>query len=46
MIEAILSFVLVEHQSHGTLGEPERGLDYAHSDAQWAICSTPCAFPA
>ena len=29
MMETILSFTLVEHLSHGTLGEPEKGLGYA-----------------
>jgi crotonobetainyl-CoA:carnitine CoA-transferase CaiB-like acyl-CoA transferase len=29
MMETILSFALVEHLSHGTLGEPEKGLGYA-----------------
>jgi len=28
MMETILSFMLVEHLWHGTLGEPERGLGY------------------
>jgi crotonobetainyl-CoA:carnitine CoA-transferase CaiB-like acyl-CoA transferase len=28
MMETILSFMLVEHLSHGTLGEPEKGLGY------------------
>jgi crotonobetainyl-CoA:carnitine CoA-transferase CaiB-like acyl-CoA transferase len=28
MMETILSFTLVEHLSHGTLGEPEKGLGY------------------
>jgi crotonobetainyl-CoA:carnitine CoA-transferase CaiB-like acyl-CoA transferase len=29
MLETILSFALVEHLSHGTLDEPEKGLGYA-----------------
>jgi crotonobetainyl-CoA:carnitine CoA-transferase CaiB-like acyl-CoA transferase len=29
MMETILSFMLVEHLSHGTLGEPQKGLGYA-----------------
>ncbi len=29
MMETILSFLLVEHLSHGTLNEPEKGLGYA-----------------
>ena len=28
MMETILSFLLVEHLWHGTLGEPEKGLGY------------------
>jgi crotonobetainyl-CoA:carnitine CoA-transferase CaiB-like acyl-CoA transferase len=28
MMETILSFALVEHLAHGTLGEPEKGLGY------------------
>jgi len=28
MMETILSFTLVEHLTHGTLGEPEKGLGY------------------
>jgi crotonobetainyl-CoA:carnitine CoA-transferase CaiB-like acyl-CoA transferase len=28
MLETILSFILVEHLWHGTLGEPEKGLGY------------------
>src|ERR1700712_2627632 len=28
MMETILSFALVEHPAHGTLGEPEKGLGY------------------